>query len=186
MKKPETLSPKVKDILKILGTGALVSSLFLFPGAGLGIAAIYNFYERISKMNEDKGFKDWEKYNLSRFRYSLQRLHRSKIITISEENGSSLIRLTEKGKVRYLKYKLEEMSLTKPKKWDRKWRLIIYDIAKFNKPAQEAFRRMLKKLKILPLQKSVYLTPYPCENEIEFLREYFGIGNNVMYFALTS
>lgn len=75
---------------------------------------------------------------------------------------------------------MTELSL-KAQKWDGKWRLVIYDISKFKKGQQEKFRRTLKSVNFLQLQKSVYLTPYPCEEQISYLREYFDIGSDVIY-----
>lgn len=177
-KEIKIISPKVRDILELLGKGILLSSLFLFPGAGLGIKAIYDVYE---KANKNKELQKWERYNLPRLRYILNRLRRQKLIEVEEQNGYSIVKLTYKGRLRTLKYKIEEMALEIPKHWDGKWRLIIYDITKFKKRQQAAFRRMLKKLQMLPLQKSVYLTPYSCVQEIEFLREYFDVGEGVIY-----
>ncbi|MBI2611624.1 hypothetical protein HYW54_02640 [Candidatus Gottesmanbacteria bacterium] len=172
------VSPKVKDVLSLLGRGVLLSSLFIFPGAGAGLKAILDIYEEDKR---EKEFREWEKFNLPRLRYILQRLRRQKIIEVSEENGVSIVRLTEKGRLRTLKYKLEEMSIRKQKKWDQKWRIIIYDIEKFKQRQQKAFRRMLKKLNMFQLQKSVYITPYPCDKEVEFLRNYFGVDEGVLY-----
>lgn len=40
------------------------------------------------------------------------------------------------------------------------------------------------KLKMLRLQKSVYLYPYPCHDELEFLRQYFDVGEAVLYLTV--
>lgn len=178
MNKTGKLSPRVKDILELLGKGILLSSLFIFPGAGLGIKAIYDFYEEANKTKE---LKEWNKYSRSRLKFILKRLHDQKLIQISEDDKYSIVKLTEKGNLRVLKYKLEEMIIQKPQKWDGRWRMVIYDIKKFKRKEQEAIRRILNRLKFLQLQKSVYLTPYPCEKEITFLREYFGVGTEVLY-----
>lgn len=173
-----TTHARVQDILLLLGKGVLLSTLFLFPHAGVGIKAIYDFYKS-TKREED--FKQWQKYNLTYLRFLLKRLQRQKLVTVYQQNGYDVVRLTKKGKVKVLKYQLEEMQVKKQTKWDHKWRLIIYDITKFKHRQQTAFRRMLKKLKFLPLQKSVYMTPYPCHREIEFLREYFEVEEGVIY-----
>lgn len=178
MSKEEKTSPKVKDILDLLAKGILLSSLFIFPGAAIGIKAIYDQYEKIKR---EKELKILEKYNINRLRYILRRLHQQKLIEVIEEGEYSVIKLTQKGEVKTLKYKFEEMSIEKQKSWDKKWRLIIYDIAKVKKSRRDAFRRMLVKLNLLQLQKSIYMTPYPCDKEIEFLREYFGVGEGVLY-----
>ena len=96
----------------------------------------------------------------------------------------AVIKLTEKGHIQYLKYKLEEISL-KGKPWDGKWRVIIYDVGKLKKNAQENFRRILRQINFYRLQKSVYLTPYQCMKEIQYLREYFSIGDEVLVLEIS-
>jgi len=174
----EQSSPKVRQVMDLLVTGTILSSLFLFPGATMGIAAIYKAYKGIQR---EKDFSKWQKFNQSRLKVLLKRLRRQKLIRVTDENGFGIVRLTEKGKRKVLKYKLGEIKISKPVRWDGKWRLVIYDITKFKRQQQGAFRKMLKQLDFLPLQKSVYLSPYPCEKEIEFLREYFEVGEGVIY-----
>lgn len=174
----EKLSPKVSDVLGLLGTGVLLSSLFVFPAAGLGIGAIYNFYQELKK---ERDLKEWEKFNLPRLRYILKRLERQKMVETAYEGEYTSIKITRKGKAKLLKYKLGSMQISKPKSWDGKWRLILYDIKKFKKREQRDLRLMLRQLEFLPLQKSVYLTPYSCKGEIEFLREHFNVGEGVLY-----
>jgi len=74
--------------------------------------------------------------------------------------------------------------IQKQKHWDGKWRLIIYDIQVQKKKAQQLFHKMLKKFQFLQLQRSVYLYPYNCEDEIEFLRQYYKIGENVIILTI--
>ena len=172
------ISPHVKDVLKLLGAGVLLSSLFLFPGAAAGVGMILREYK---KMRRERDFAEWEKYNLSRLRYMLKRLHKQKLVRISRRNGQDVVELTRKGKMKRLAYNLEAMSIERPDRWDGRWRVIIYDISKLKRKSQESLRRMFKKLNLLPLQKSVYLSPYPCDREVEFLREYFDVSEEVIY-----
>jgi hypothetical protein len=44
---------------------------------------------------------------------------------------------------------------------------------------------MLKSLKFLRLQKSAYITPFICDDEIEYLRQFFNIGNEVIVLKIT-
>lgn len=173
----ERTDPKVKDVLGLLGVGVLLLACVVAPGLPIGIKAIIDAYEERGRKRD---FKEWERFNLWRLREVLKRLREQKIVEIVEENGEPVVVLTKKGKTRYLKYKLGEMIIKKPPKWDAKWRLVIYDIAKYKKNVQQAFRETLKRLKFFRLQKSVYLYPYPCQDEIEFLRQYYGIGDEVI------
>jgi len=94
---------------------------------------------------------------------------------IQEKDNKIKIRLTNKGQVRIKEFSAEILTIPRPKKWDRKWRIIIFDIPnKFTK-AREALRRKLKDLRFYQLQKSVWIYPYPCEDEILFIAHVFQI-----------
>lgn len=176
------IEPKVKDVLALLGIGTLLFASFVMPGLPLAIGAFAKG-ERERRWQQDK--KEWEKFNLWRLRQILKRLHRQKMVKVIKKNGEAIVVLTKKGKTKLLKYKLEEMIIKKQKHWDGKWRLIIYDIAAKKKYTQELFRKMLKKFKFLQLQKSVYLYPFDCKNEIEFLRQYYKIGKDVIILTIS-
>jgi DNA-binding transcriptional regulator PaaX len=72
------------------------------------------------------------------------------------------------------------MKLKRPAKWNGKWRLVMFDIPHGYKRARDAFRQKLKRLEFYPIQKSVFITPYPCEDEIDFLASVFDIRKHVI------
>ncbi len=177
------LSPRTKDILKLIGAGIVLSSLIMAPGLGYAIKAIQDEYRR-SKRERD--WREWEKYNLPRLRYMLKRMMRANLLRQQENpDGTTTLALTQKGKLRELTYNIEEMEIQKPSAWDGQWRLIIYDITKFKKREADMLRRVLTKLNMHRLQKSVYLYPYPCKNELEFLRHYFNVPEAVLYLIVS-
>lgn len=167
--------PTTKEIIYLLGMGTLLTAAVVLPGLGVAAGAIYR-----AKRRADWGErqKTWKKFNLKLLKRNLKRLQEGKIIEIKEENGQEVIKLTQKGQSKYLKFKLRELSL-KGKGWDGKWRLVIYDVSKLKRKEQENFRRMLVQMNFFQLQKSAYLTPYKCREEIEYLREYFNLGAEV-------
>lgn len=117
---------------------------------------------------------------------ALRELIKKKYISFQElNNGFIKIELTHRGKNFVRQYHLETMKLQKPKIWDKKWRVILYDIPTYNKKASDAFREKLKQLGLYQLQKSVWVSPYECMAEIEFLCGVFNIDINrhVLYFA---
>lgn len=89
--------------------------------------------------------------------------------------------LTVRGKRWILKYTLVDLSVPKPVRWDGRWRLVIYDVARQKASLRTIFRNTLKKLGFYNVQESVWLYPYPCEKEIHFLRDFCGMGDNVIY-----
>ncbi len=112
---------------------------------------------------------------------SLRRLKDNHIVIIKEKSdGKFVIELTEKGRKKVEEIQLENMEIKKPKVWDGKWRIIAFDIPeKQKKRARDALRKKLQKLKFYQMQKSVWVCPYPCEKEIQFLCELFEINQFV-------
>ncbi|MBI2327178.1 hypothetical protein HYU92_02560 [Candidatus Curtissbacteria bacterium] len=176
------IDPKVKEVLILLGAGTFLVGSIIFPGLPLAAKPLIDA-KRESELQKRQ--KEWEKFNLWRLRQVIKRMQQAKLVEIKEENGNPLIKITEKGKRKLLRYKIEEMELDESK-WDGKWRLVIYDIVKSKKANSELFRISIKKLNLLKLQKSVYLTPFKCEDEIEYLRQLFAIGNEVQILTVGS
>lgn len=176
------IDPKVKDILKLLGAGTLLAASFVMPALPTVIGAFAKG-EREKQWQKDQ--RQWEKYNLWRLRQIVKRLHQQKMVKVVKEKNGATVALTKKGKTKLLKFNLEEIVIKKQKYWDGKWRLIIYDIKTKKKWAQQLFRKTLKKFKFFQLQKSVYLYPYDCEDEIEFLRQYYNIGKDVVILTIS-
>ncbi len=71
---------------------------------------------------------------------------------------------------------IDELKIKKTKKWDGKWRIIIFDIAQLKNLYRNIFRGKLKELGFYPLQKSVWVCPYNCKDEIDLLRVFFELN----------
>ncbi|MFA5987960.1 MAG: hypothetical protein WC797_04925 [Candidatus Paceibacterota bacterium] len=97
------------------------------------------------------------------------------------EYKNGFLRLTEKGK-RELRV-LEEMDfrLEKPKKWDGKWRIIIFDIKENKRVLRDKVRRTLISIGFAKLQDSVWIYPYDCEELVTMLKADFEIGKDLLY-----
>ena len=68
-----------------------------------------------------------------------------------------------------------EHFIKRPKKWDKLWRVIIFDIPVEKNEARTALRRKLQEIGFYQIQKSVFVYPYPCEKEIMFIGKFFGV-----------
>ncbi|MBI2327332.1 hypothetical protein HYU92_03330 [Candidatus Curtissbacteria bacterium] len=175
-KKVEKIDPKIKDALILLGAGTFLVASLVLPGLPIVARQIFKIYED-EKRQKDR--QEWEKFNLWRLRQLIKRMQESKYVEIVEEKDVPVVKITERGKIKLLKYNIEEMKLDE-NHWDGKWRLIIYDVSSKKKLQSELFRKAIRKLNLLKLQKSVYLTPFKCENEIEYLRQMFGVGRETL------
>ncbi len=118
------------------------------------------------------------KNNEQRLVGSLRRLKNNHLVIIKEKSdGKFVLELTKEGKKKVEEIQFDNMKIKKPKVWDKKWRIVIFDIPeKQRKRARDALREKLQKLGFYQLQKSVWVCPYPCEKEINFLCEIFDIN----------
>ena len=172
------IDPKVKDILLLLGAGTFLTASIIMPGLPL-LAKPFLDAKREKERNE------WKKFNSWRLKQVLKRLYDKKLVDISYgKDDVATVTISDEGRKRLLKYDLDNMKL-KDNRWDGKWRIIIYDIFTGKKKEQEFFRRALKKLQFLKLQKSIYLTPFPYQNEIEYLRQVCDIGKEVLILTIS-
>ena len=105
---------------------------------------------------------------------ALWQLQKSRLVLLSEKNnGTYVIKLTEKGKQKVKEIHLANLQIEIPKKWDGIWRIVIFDIPKEKDGGRDALRGKLKELNFYQLQKSVWILPHPCQKEIEFIVELF-------------
>lgn len=159
--------PSAKNILRILAGVGIVGAIFVFPGAAPALGSLY------------LGQKQYGRWQT---RQVISQLGKRKYVeTEYLKDGRVRVKITKTGLTKALTYELENMRLNIPKKWDGKWRVIIFDIPKKYNRIRDLFRMRLKQLGLYQLQESVYASPYPCFNEVEFLRELYGVSFTVQY-----
>jgi len=100
----------------------------------------------------------------------------NKNIKIEKRNHQLYISLSEKGKRMAGRFQIDNLKIKKTKKWDKVWRIVIFDISQLRSLQRNLFRGKLKELGFYLLQKSVWVYPYPCKDEIDLLREFFGLS----------
>ena len=128
--------------------------------------------------------EEWKKIDERKLRDEIRKLYQSKLIEKKENpDGSHTLLLTEKGKLKALNYHFQEMKI-KRENWDGKWRIVVFDIPEKLKKARDALREKLKELGFYELQKSVFVFPYECQKEIEFIIEFFNLRKYVRFGVL--
>lgn len=120
-----------------------------------------------------------EEINSRSLSQALYHLKKRKIIKYAVDGDKTTLVLSEKGKRRLLKYRWENMRLPIQEKWDGKWRMLMFDIPEDSKPLRELFRRKLKRLGFAQFQKSIWLYPYPCNNEVDFIAERYSVAEHI-------
>jgi len=109
---------------------------------------------------------------------SRERLIKKGLVAYSKDGFLSL---TPSGISIFEKIKLKNFKISKPKKWDGKWRILIFDIKETRKNTRENIRRTLNSIGFLKLQNSVWVYPYDCEDYFTLLKTDLKIGKEVLY-----
>lgn len=149
-----------KQILLALSTGLAITVVMVLPGSAQMFKPLI------------KRFKT----NRQNFVKSLKAMKRDRLIDFKEKKGVSKIIITEKGREKLLRYELDNLEIKKPKKWDGIWRVVTFDIPENERLARNALRSKLKELGFYQLHKSVFIYPYPCLSEVQFIEEIFKVG----------
>ncbi len=146
------------------------------------IAGVFEFIGELSEGLSRipyKGFRysDFNSYGYSnRKQYSgFKNLEARKLI---KRTGNDRFKFTQQGEVWLKKASFRYFKNRYPK-WDKKWRLIIFDIPRELNTKRDSLRQGLKYMGFFMLQRSVFVLPYPCEEEISDLCDKFEVSDYV-------
>ena len=117
-----------------------------------------------------------------RMRQAFRRLEQKGLLTCERTESGWRAKLTPRGKE--LGTRIEEaerIRMPKPKRWDGKWRIVIFDVWERRRDVRDKLRRALIKAGFKRIQDSVWVSPYDCEELIVFLRIELRLGEGVLY-----
>lgn len=103
---------------------------------------------------------------------------------LAEDDG--FLRITPKGQA---KLRALVLSIARPprlKRWDKKWRVLIFDIPEKRKGLRSKVRIQLQTSGFVRLQNSVWVYPYPCEEFVTLLKAELRVGKDLLYLIVDS
>ncbi len=166
-----------KRISKIFSRAKNDDLLYLFLQLAVGLSAIA--LPAIAPVAIFiKTFQDNEnKYSKKQLQNSFYYFQKRGWIDVQSKQGVASVILTREGEKRARLFgagKILRDNLTTPgKKWDKKWRIVFFDLKNHKNRERNAIRIMLKRCGFVFLQKSVWVYPHDCSSEIEFVRSFF-------------
>ena len=174
--KAEEVWTNAESVLKLVGMGAFLAAAIVTP----------NITRVFKPLSYDPKEKDvWKRFNIPYLKRKLKRLERQKLVVIKNVGGETQIEITNSGQKRILKFALEKLAVKKPKVWSGHWYLVSYDVPNSLSHLRAVIREYFRAWGFYPIQESVYLHAYPCEQVIAFFREYLGIADCVRIFQVS-
>ena len=124
--------------------------------------------------------RDWKNIDKKQFKRSITSLRDHGAVKMRKNNdGTMRVLLTKKGKRIAERHSLDFLKIKKPRRWDKKWRMVIFDVPEKNRAARDIFRFYIKRLGFYELQHSVWVYPYKCAREVQYLVDFFGMARYV-------
>ena len=121
-----------------------------------------------------------------RLRKQILFLRDENLVKSTVSNGLMHLTLTNQGKRFAYKNRLPTLKLPRASQWDHKWRIIAFDIPESKRSGRDALRENMKRLGAVQIQKSLWVWPYDCQEEIDFIAGLFGVRSYVHHILAES
>ncbi|MDO8659199.1 MAG: hypothetical protein Q7K54_01225 [Candidatus Parcubacteria bacterium] len=126
--------------------------------------------------------KEWKKENRQTLERAINSLYSSHLVREKEnKDGTTTLILSENGKQKALRFNIDKLEIKKPAKWDKKWHIVMFDVPEKLRRLRNSLRFHFQEIGLIELQKSVFVYPYPCHKEIEFIIELYNARKYVRF-----
>ncbi len=175
------VNKKLKGIR--LGKNQKKITMLLLGGLALGLShSPKKSFEILGEIHDE-----WKNFDERFLKRAIKALYESKVIEEKFNNdGTVTIVLSDAGKKRAVTYNIDNIKIRRPKKWDKKWRFVLFDVPENKKSIRNALRHHLKIIGFFEFQKSVFVHPYDCLSEIEYIIETYEAREFVRFIVADS
>ncbi|MEK7148380.1 MAG: hypothetical protein AAB770_00515 [Patescibacteria group bacterium] len=144
--------------------------LLLYGGIALGLTRNpKQYFNIVSEIH-----KEWQSINRNSLNRAIHSLYKSKLVSTKDNrDGTLTLVLSKDGQILAITYDIENMEIKSPTQWDRKWRIVMFDVPEKFKKIRDTLRMHFKNMGFYEFQKSVFVHPYPCGKEIEYIMEFY-------------
>ena len=114
---------------------------------------------------------------------SLKSLQKRKLIFIKKEKNQATVYLSEKGKRKTIRYSLKKLLSIKKKKkkWQGLWFIVFFDVPEEERTKRDYLRKFLRDIGFVSYQKSVYVFPFECKEEVKLIKKIVEGGEYIRY-----
>lgn len=173
MAKTNTTSAVIDNILKLTIVGGSITVGILLPNLLIGLDKPLQKY--LNQLDKRAGERE-----LARI---LGYMKSQRLVSGNYQHG---LQITDKGRRRLAKLEFSNLKIAKPEKWDKKWRLVIYDIPENKKLSRDYLTSKLRRLDFYQLQRSAWIHPFPCREVIEKAASAYKVDQYITYIETSS
>lgn len=156
--------------LGVVATAGIVMAAAVAPGVLLALKPFV------------RASRSFERHDINR---AIRRLVRRGFVEEVRRRGYIIgYRMTDRGREELMRREFACTELERPRKWDGKWRLIVFDVPERRRHLRDMLRTHFQRLGLHPIQKSVWLTPFPCDDLVQLIKVDLDLGRSVQYFTV--
>ena len=156
------------DILRLVGAGVIM-------GAAVAAPNVFQVLGMFDPKGPEQRNRIWK---------TIKYLESKERVQIEERNGERILILTKRGKMVLDDVVIADIEIQRPRIWDQKWRIVMFDIPMHRLRTRIPFREKLQDLGFAMYQKSVFVYPYECREEIAAVAEHYGVRDHVQYLTV--
>lgn len=175
MKQGEDTSAVIDGLLRVLVGGGAIATILVAPGMAKVLdKPLFAYFNKLDKRSR--------KRETQRILYYMKR--RGLVLSTTEDYLHGLV-ITKKGLKRLQNREFETLAIARPKNWDKRWRMVLFDIPEEHKVGRKQLIYKLKMIGFIQLQRSVWMHPFPCRSEIELVTKTYNVQKYVSYVEAT-
>jgi len=160
----------VKGVLLALVGGVVLVA----PGAAIPLGALAKLL--CEAQYSAAPYKAPEESDPEKVRQSIYRLRKNEYLKIKSLGGKKFkFELTKKGKKLLARYHFSDFKINSQKRWDGLWRMFTFDIPEKKRLLRDSLRKRLQELGFFRFQKSVWIYPFECAEEMRMVCEFLEI-----------
>lgn len=178
---PDAIKANLIDNERIKQAGKILLGILLFASmAGVAVLAPNLF----SAFNFKKqGLGKFRSQDVRKIKAAFYQLKRRDLVEMRRDRKNLPgPHLTEKGKKAAMKLLFDNFRIQPDGKWDGVWRVVIFDIPTQKNRQRDILRQRLDQVGFFQLQKSVFVSPFSCKNELDIICEVYDLWDYVNYF----
>jgi DNA-binding transcriptional regulator PaaX len=114
-------------------------------------------------------------------------LQRHGLASVTRLNPTTFkITISPYGAQKILKQNMMHVKVTTPKTWDKKWRMICFDIPASKAKERTFFNTSLHRLGFVMLRRGIWAHPYECYSQLTVVTDYLNITRYISYITAES
>ncbi len=157
---------ELAKVILLLAVGtAVVASVCVAPGLGV-------IFKHLNAKNTK------ERYRVKR---ALTLMESQGVLIRQIENGKEVLVVTEKGQKQAWSVLQENIKIKRPSKWDKRWRIVMFDIPEEKKLVRREVSYKIKNIGMEAIQDSVFASPFPCRSEVDKIAVHYNVRKFFIY-----